>query len=232
MTTRDKPRVNRYQLKRWGLAALLLVALLSARLFLFRQPPQAEGYFKRVVAATVATPTSFGSWVSMDAPVPPAAITMLRPNVTVSRRYTNLQTGQQATFLLVQCADARDLMGHFPPVCYAAHGFREVAADAKDWSVEGLAIQGTVYTFSSTRPEDLSSMIIYDFMILPDGRTCRDMEGVNATARDPRKRQLGAAQLQVLVSPTMPEDQRDALFLTLVQVHRRTIDAILAGDPQ
>jgi hypothetical protein len=73
-------------------------------------------------------------------------------------------------------------------------------------------------------------MIIYDFMILPDGRTCRDMDGVNAIARDPHARQLGAAQLQILVDSTMPEDQRDAIFQTLVQAHMPTIHAILAGD--
>jgi hypothetical protein len=150
--------------------------------------------------------------------------------VTVSKKYTNLQTGQQGTFLLVQCADARDLLGHYPPVCYVSHGFRLVDRSRRDWSVEGLAIQGMAYTFSSTRPDELSSMIIYNFMILPNGHTCRDMDGVYATARDPRKRQFGAAQLQILVDPSMPEDQRDALLLTLVQANRGTIDAILAGD--
>ena len=73
-------------------------------------------------------------------------------------------------------------------------------------------------------------MIIYDFMILPNGKTCRDMEGVYASARDPQRRQLGAAQLQILLSPTMPQEQRDALFMSLVESNRPTIDAILAGD--
>lgn len=230
MARHENSRVTRYQLHRWGLAAGMLATLGCARLVLFRPPPQADAYFKKVVAAAAATPTSFGPWVSLDVPIPPAAITMLRPNLTISRRYTNLQTGQQATLLLVQCSDARDLLGHYPPVCYVAHGYRSVAASSRDWQVEGLALQGMIYTFASNRPEDQSSMIIYDFMILPDGRTSRDMDGIYATARDPRKRQLGAAQLQILMDPSMPESQREALFLTLVQAHRRTLDAILAGD--
>jgi hypothetical protein len=156
---------------------------------------------------------------------------MLNPNLTVSRKYTNLQTGQQATLLLVHCSDARSLQGHYPPVCYVSNGFQQVAAIPKDWQIEGLTIQGMIYTFSSTRPEALSSMIIYDFMILPNGHTCRDMDGVYAFARDPLRHLLGAAQMQILVDPSLPEEQREALFRTLVQAHRRTIDAILAGEP-
>jgi hypothetical protein len=86
------------------------------------------------------------------------------------------------------------------------------------------------YTFSSTRPEELTSMVIYDFMILPNGTTCRDMDGVYASARDPRRRQLGAAQLQILLSTTLPQEQRDQLFSALVRSNLPTIDAILDGD--
>jgi hypothetical protein len=231
MARHDKSWVTRYQLHRWGLAAVLLLTMTGARLVFLPPPPRPDAYFQKVAAAATATPASFGPWVSIDSPVPPAAITMLRPNVAVSREYTNLQTGQRATLLLVQCGDARDMQGHYPPVCYVNNGYRSVAARPRDWQLDGLSIQATEYTFSSTRPDDLRSMIIYDFMILPNGRTCRDMSGIETIARNPRKHQLGAAQLQVLVDPSIPEAQRDALFRTLVQAHRRTLDAILAGDP-
>jgi hypothetical protein len=230
MTLRTQGRLTGYQLGHWGLAAGLLAAMALAQVILFRKPPRAGAYFQRVAAAAAATPANFDYWVSMEAPIPPAAVTMLHPNVTISRKYANLRTGQQGTVLLVQCTDARDLRGHYPPVCYVAHGFRLVASSPRNWNVAGLAIEGMVYSFSSVRPEELSSMIVYDFMILPDGRTCRDMDGVYSIARSPRKRQLGAAQLQVLVDPSMPEQQRDGLFLTVVQANRRTIDAIRAGD--
>jgi hypothetical protein len=177
-----------------------------------------------------ASPTHFGTWVSLDAPIPEAAITMLRPNLTISRKYSNIETGEEATLLLVQCRDARDLFGHYPPVCYAAHGFKVIESSARDWQLDGLTIHGMEYTFTSTRPDVMTSMVIYDFMILPNGKTCRDMDGVYASARDPQRRQLGAAQLQILLSPTMPQEQRDALFLSLVQSNRPTINAILAGD--
>jgi hypothetical protein len=222
--------LTRYQIRRWALAVTLLAALGCGRLIMFQKPAEADAYFKHVVTVAAATPTSFGSWVSLDAPVPPAAETMLRPNLTVSRRYTNLDTGQQATLLLVECSDARSLNGHYPPVCYPSSGFRKVAASSKDWDIDGLHIEGMIYTFSSARPEELSTMIIYDFMILPDGSTCRDMDGVEAIARNPRERQFGAAQLQILLDPSMPEDQREAIFRTLIHLHRPTIDAILGGE--
>jgi hypothetical protein len=222
-------RVTPDQWRYWGLAAALLALLFAARLVVFRQPPQAEAYFWRVAAAAQATPTTNLPWVSLESPVPPAAISMLRPNITVSRKYTNLQTGQQATLLLVQCRDARALLGHYPPKCYVANGYRQTSGAPRDWQVDGLAIQGMVYAFSFARPDEISSLVIYDFMILPDGHTCRDMEGVYAMARDPQKRRLGAAQLQVLLDSSVPEEQRDATFLALIGAHRHTIDAILAG---
>ena len=230
MVTRKQNRVNGHQLKRWALAAALLGILVFVKSVLFQIPIRAEAYHQRIASLAAASPTHFGSWVSLEAPVPQAAITMLRPNVTISRKYTNVTTGDEATLLLVQCRDARDLFGHYPPVCYAAHGFKVVESTPRDWHLDGLTIQGMEYRFSSTRPDEMTSMVIYDFMILPSGETCRDMEGVFASARDPRRRQLGAAQLQILLSSTMPQEQRDALFLSLVQSTRPTIDAILAGD--
>jgi hypothetical protein len=221
-----------YQVKRWSLAAGLLLVLVCTKAVLFRKPAEAEAYHRRIAAVAAASPAHFGSWVSTEAPVPEAAITMLQPNVTISRKYTNIATGEEATLLLVQCRDAHAMSGHYPPVCYKAHGFEQVASSARDWQVDGLTIHGMVYTFSSTRPDDLSSMIIYNFMMLPNGTTCRDMDGVEASARDPRKRTLGAGQLQILVGANMPQEERDALFLSLVQSNRPTIDAILDGDKQ
>ena len=179
---------SRYQLHRWALAVGLLGAIGCGRAVLFRKPPNADAYFKRVAKVAAEMPTTFGYWVSTDAPVPQAAVTMLRPNITVSRRYSNLQTGQQASFLLVQCSDATSLQGHYPPVCYVAHGFKQLSASPEDWKVDGLKVHGTLYAFTSAEPEDPTSMIIYDFMILPTGVTCHDMDGVNAIARDPQKR--------------------------------------------
>jgi hypothetical protein len=215
---------------RWVVAAVLLGILGSVKAFVFRTPVQADAYHKRIAAIAGATAEHFGTWVSVDAPVPEAAVTMLRPNITVSRRYTNVATGESATLLLVQCRDARDIFGHYPPVCYVAHGFRIVESVPRDWQFDGLSIHGMQYTFSSTQPEELTSMIIYDFMILPNGTTCRDMEGVYASARDPRRRRLGAAQMQVLLDASVPLPKRDSTFQSLVQNNRATIDAILDGE--
>jgi hypothetical protein len=230
MMNRAKISVTPYELRWWGLAALLLLASVVLRILLYRTTEESEAYLRHVADVVASTPPRFESWVALDAPVPTAAVTMLRPNVLVSRKYTNLASGQQATLLLVQCRDARDLLGHYPPVCYVASGFRLVASHRREWRVDGLAIEGIVYTFSSTRAENLTSMVVYDIMLLPEGRTCRDMEGDYAAARDPRRRQLGAAQLQILVDPTLSEQEREDLFLTLVKANRKTIDAILAGD--
>jgi len=155
---------------------------------------------------------------------------MLRPNVVMSRKYTDVATGDDANMLLVQCRDARDLFGHYPPVCYVAQGYKLVLAKEQDWLIGALPIHGMVYTFSSTRPDDLDSIIVYNCMILPNGNSCRDMEGVYASARDPQRRRFGAAELQMLVGATIPVERRDALFTEIVGSYRGVIEAILAGD--
>jgi hypothetical protein len=229
MKSRRNQFVTTYELRWWGCAAVVLCAVTGLRLTAYRAP-EPEAYLRHVAEVAETMPPSFGSWVSVEAPIPSAAVTMLLPNIAFSRRYTNLATGQQATLLLVQCRDARDLLGHYPPVCYVSSGFRKAASASKDWLIEGLAIEGMVYTFTSANPQNPTAMIIYDFMILPNGHTCRDMQGVNATARDPRRRHLGAAQLQILVDPALSEQDREALFITLVKANHKIIDVLLAGD--
>lgn len=207
----------------------LLLTMGGARALLQTAPPGTENYHQRIAAAADALPRQFDSWVSQDSPVPVAAIAMLHPNVILCRKFINNTTGQQATLLLVQCRDARDLLGHYPPVCYKSSGYTPVSSSPKDWQVDDLRLQGMLYEFSSTRPEQMNALLVCNFMLLPSGQTCRDMDGVYATARDPRKRFLGAAQVQVLVNPGLSETERDAIVQTLVHANRSVIDAILSG---
>jgi len=53
-----------------------------------------------------------------DNELPPGAVALLKPNLDICRTYLN----PRFEFLLVQCLDARDMGGHFPPNCYPASG--------------------------------------------------------------------------------------------------------------
>ncbi len=194
-------------------------------------PPfrNADDYHRRVLAAASAMPLHFKNWVSMDIPIPPGTVAILHPNVAISRRYQNLSSGLQATFLLVQCRDARDLVGHYPPICYPAQGY-QMLNHAPDPRVLGsMKLEGTTYEFSSTKAAGKTSMKIFDVMILPDGRTAPDMEGVNSIARDRRQRNFGAAQMQILTDSAMSEADRAEVIDTVLGSAQPIIDQIRAG---
>ena len=55
------------------------------------------------------------------------------------------------SFLLVQCRDARDLQGHWPPVCYRGQGWVQSAALPRSWEVQDLQVEGMQYDFLCDR---------------------------------------------------------------------------------
>jgi hypothetical protein len=189
----------------------------------------AEEYRRRVREAADAMPFRAGDWVSQDTPVLPAAQKLLRPNVIVSRRYQNLTSGLQASFLLVQCLDARDLIGHYPPNCYEANGYEMLRTEPTTLRENSERIDGMMYTFSSGKLAARGTIKVFDFMILPDGRTAPDMAGVNTIARDRHIRHFGAAQVQVVTDAGMSEQDRDEVIRVLLDGARGVIDAIRAG---
>jgi hypothetical protein len=189
----------------------------------------ADEYHRRVRLAIEALPVAVDNWVSEETPVLPAAQKMLRPNVIFSRRYTNTFNGQHAGFLLVQCLDARDLYGHYPPNCYKSNGYVPVSAEPRQYQCGSQQINGTLYTFSTARQARKEVLKVFDFMILPDGRTAPDMDSVDSIARDRRIRHFGAAQVQVVTDDAMSDQDREAVIDVLLRSAREAIDAIRTG---
>lgn len=213
-----------------GCASLsVLVGVWSERSF-FRTPPaDSAPYHARVVAAAETVPLHIGSWMGADTPVPAAAIQILHPNVIISRRYVNLTTGHGVSFLLVQVRDARDILGHYPPVCYAGQGWMRNATEPVDWRLDEQTIQGTRYLFSSERSGRRSEIVVDNALFLPNGTTCRDMDGVDTAARDNRLKFFGAAQVQVVYDNAIPDGQRRELFETFIRAARPVVEELKMG---
>lgn len=182
----------------------------------------------RAAAATDAAPLRFGNWVGTDVAVPPEAAQQLHPNVIISRQYTNTLTGRRAGFLLVQCGDVRDLTPHYPPVCYPGRGLTLVATHPKDWSAAGLTVRGTEYQFESNSFQTGTLTIVENFMVLPDGRTCRNMEQVRQQVAM-RARYFGAAQVQVVLDSETPDAERDRICSEFVAAYAPLLGAIRSG---
>lgn len=182
------------------------------------QSADAVAYHQRIRGvADSAIPYSAGDWLGHDVECPPAAIDMLHPNVLTSRAFANVRTGEVASLLFVQCSDARDLLGHYPPVCYVAHGMTLVSREARDWTVGGVEIHGMRYHFGNVASSSSSGTVIDNFMALPTGKFGRDMEDVSAVAKDRRLRQFGAAQVQLLTDESMTDARRDEVVRELIE---------------
>ena len=177
-----------------------------------------EARARRIEASAQSTlPMRVGEWTGEEIPIPPAAVRLLRPTATLSRRYRDDATGGTASLLFVHCSDARDLLGHYPPVCYRARGHELVSSSERDWTVDGVQIHGSRYRFAVDGPFARSEIVVDNFMVLPDGRFGRDMDSVDQVARDPALRRLGVAEVQVVTNGEMPDRRRDEVLRLLTQ---------------
>lgn len=176
--------------------------------------------------AKSSIPYSAGDWLGRDVPEARAAVALLRPNVLISRAYKNLRTGETASLLFVHCSDARDLIGHYPPVCYPAHGRSLESSETRDWTVGETTIRGMRYRFAGTSAVNSGESVVDNFMVLPAGGFGRDMDSVNAVAGDARLRHFGAAEVQVVTDGTMTDVRRDEVLRTLVEPSVSLLEAV------
>ena len=132
-------------------AVLALFAGIAVDKRYFHTPPDdAGGYHQRILSLESQIPLHFSGWFAKDAPVPQAAAQLLHPNLMISRRYENLQTGENVSFFIVQVRDVRDILGHYPPICYPGRGWGQKSAMAVDWKASStLTVHGTEYIFGS-----------------------------------------------------------------------------------
>lgn len=185
-------------------------------------PKDADPYHQRARQAIESFPYTVGYWTGSDENVPEAAIKLLRPNVILSRLYVDntpamsARMDRRANLLIVQCRDSRDMLGHFPPVCYPAHGMTLQRKVPRDWQVGSITIPGMEYEFAQTSRGQTYRQVVYNFLIVPGTGIVRDMDGVSAAAEDYQQRFFGAAQFQVVMDAELPAEQRDEVFATLI----------------
>jgi hypothetical protein len=221
---------NKTMWRRVDLFALVLSVLLVsgavAERFTLMPPADARVYQERVRKVFETFPTSSGDWVSQNCEIPPAAMKLLRPNSIMSRRYTNVVTGQGCSVLLVDCTDARDLVCHYPPVCYPGQGWKLVSSQPKEWSVKGQKIVGTDYEFSRVSFESGTGIVAANSMILPDGSFKADMTAIEDAAKNVQMRTYGAAQIQVIVDGNLGALEREKVIQAMLELHKPLFDAI------
>jgi hypothetical protein len=195
--------------------------------------PADVGHYHAVAKADIeAWPREIadGKWTTVDdVPLPDSAEQLLHPNCVIQRRYSSgtLQVnGQpvQASLLIVQCTDSRDMAGHYPPICYPAAGCRELSESPFQLTVNGTTIPGVEYEFlRQILPTYRQS--VYDFFIVPgkDKGFVPNMDGVRSAAKNYQARYYGAAQFQVVMDADYPQEVREQAFKMIIGANPKAL---------
>ena len=220
-------RVPRSPRRISALAPLLSLVLIAVLPLIFRNNPGSAPTFgpeaQAVADAVDHAPYRIGSWVGRETPMPEAAIRMLRPNATLSRRFSNLDTNTVLDVVIVHCGDARDMLGHYPPVCYPNAGWvpdapnsnaqgrgRRARGEAGVTTLEanGVVINATMYQYARIHSMASESRIrIFNFFVLPDGAVTHDIDEVTEQTSWMGASVHGVAQIQILTSAETPYEE-------------------------
>jgi hypothetical protein len=186
----------------------------------FRPPPDASGYQARVkaVADQLLPPALvLGDWVGKERDVDASAVTLLRPNVIVSREFDNAKTGEKVGLLFVDCSDARDTVGHYPPICYPSQGWSLQTGTQTQWALPNVKVNGMEYTFVRGDFNGDDNLLVDDFFVLPGAGTTPYRSDVIKAAGDLQRRFYGVAQVQlVFFDSQYTADRRHQAFVDIV----------------
>ena len=153
----------------------------------------------RVKAAVEAAPSRISEWIGADITVPPAAVKLLHPNAILSRRFKPADGGPAVDLLLVHCTDARDMGGHYPPVCYRAAGWVQEDTSGETLTLTGRALPLRVYRFSRAEgPGVERRMRVLNVFILPDGTLTPEIRDIRKLSERLALSSQGVAQLQII----------------------------------
>jgi len=182
------------------IAGALLVLMLVLDPFHVGAVEGADEYFQDVRTTVNEIPYKVGDWIGVDEQVAPAAVRLLQPTVILQRRYTNRATGQVVSLLVVHCADTRDMQGHYPPVCYPAHGWTSEGTTDRAIPAGAASLPAREYAFERVRAGSTARMRVVNFFAVPgsEAQFYAEIGGVDRASRSVRAAGLGAAQIQII----------------------------------
>lgn len=170
----------------------------------FRRTGNAEHqqeYFAAVSAAISEIPYRIGDWIGADSEPQAPAIQLLRPNKLLQRRYTTVDGTRSFSILFVHCSDARDMEGHYPPVCYPSHGWSMEESTDSDFILGSARVPCKIYRMKAVRRGDEREMTILNFFAFPSNVSglSADMAAVSRAASSATVSSLGSAQFQLIL---------------------------------
>lgn len=213
------------------LAAVALAGMFGANAARGPRKRDVQEYLTRVRAAIEAVPYQIGDWSGKDIEPPPAATRLLKPNKILQRQYTNTSDGRSVNLLIVHCADTRDMLGHYPPVCYPAHGW--IAAGVKDdrITLDGEERPARRYSFRRSMQGSEQAVMIRGFFVVPDPKTriASTMEELDRLWQFGPGVGLGAAQVQLVSDAGTPPEERAAVDDLMIRAIAPALRVISEG---
>lgn len=182
-------------------ALALLIGMIALSSDRAPTPEADEQYLTRVSEAISGIPYRIGRWIGADVEAQAPAVRLLRPNKLLQRRYVLPDGSDSISLLVVHCSDARDMQGHYPPVCYPAHGWIIERSSPTDFAIGGFRVPAKVYELTSIRQGTERRMSILNFFVVPSESQAlaADMEAVNRASAASARSGQGAAQMQLIV---------------------------------
>ncbi|MGC8540256.1 MAG: exosortase-associated EpsI family protein [Phycisphaerae bacterium] len=210
-------------------ACVILLAAIEARAYFEKPPKQAGAYLAHVHALAETMPKAFDHWIGRDVPLPLSAVHLLQPNVDFCRNFVNHQTGEQATLMVIDCSDTRNLSGHYPPNCYPGNGWILDKSTQKTWVINKTPITGMEYKFHRGAFDTESHIYVDDFFIMPDGKFLATEREFLHESGSFNERVFGAAQVELTLPGDMLPADRLQVFHDLIGANWKLISAILHG---
>ena len=187
-------------------APVLSILLMIGGWFLIDNPLGEDGQILQhranIVMEMDKFPYQLDNWWGADVPVPTSAMEILRPNSLVSRRFSKLETSDEVVLALIHCSDLRDMMGHYPPVCYPATGWTLNEEGTEDVTVKlaDINAQMRLYRFHRFDQEGLQKeQTVLSIFLLPNQMLLTDMQELKGRSSKGRNMSaIGVAQLQMV----------------------------------
>lgn len=215
------------------LSPLILLVMLTGvylgRINREQIPAGVAAYHAKIRDAIASIPYSIDSWVGVDREISADALRILDANVSLSRTYRNLETGRSATMLIVHGSDVRNLLGHYPPVCYHNQGWTQRTARPVSLAVDGIVVDATEYAFTYESAGESARLAVLHFTVLPDRRTSPDMSMLETVAREGSSKYLGAASIQFIVDAAHGEAERNIEYELLLKAAMPWIFVVESG---
>jgi hypothetical protein len=197
--------------------------------------PDTEKRKALVAHAMKSAPFFIGRWVGQDAAhlIPREAQTLLHPNALLSRTYRS-PAGPTVQILIVHCGDARDMIGHYPPICYPSAGWLALPDSSRDMtlSVNGATLPARHYEFQCiSEQRRVETIRVFNAFILPGGRAALDIDDINRQSERLALSVQGVAQLQVITSASAPIPQAIEAANEILGGMPELFDALGLGSP-